>query len=88
MGDVIELPVSKSNVRWLIDIIDGGERCDCQYRDTGSAKVGKEPYWCVIVEAPTIDRLCVLLKKAEKELKENMAIMRTSGSRRKRGLRT
>ena len=34
-----------------------------------------QPHWSVAVEAPTVDRLCVLLKKAEMELKESMAII-------------
>ena len=83
MGNIIVLPESRTSVVWFIDITEERECCGCEYREKGMTRICPEPHWSVVVEAPTVDRLCVLLKKAEMELKESMAIMRTSGNWRK-----
>lgn len=86
MSNVIDLTVREPKVIWFIDI---GEKefFGCQYREEGMTRICREPHWSVVVNAPTVDRLCVMLKKAEKQLAKEKAIrsaMIRGGSRKQR----
>lgn len=71
MNKVIDLASHRPKVVWFIDIGDQ-EICGCQYREAGMTRICMEPHWSVVVEAPTVDRLCVMLKKAETKLAKKM----------------
>lgn len=77
MGKIIEIVAQKPRVVWFIDICENRDHYGVQYREAGASRINPEPHWSVCVEAPTVDRLCIMLKKAEEELRKNAAAMRT-----------
>ena len=79
MGKVIEMPTREVPVRWYIDISAGKEFIRCRYVEAGESVIRDVAHWRVVVEANTIDRLCVLLKKAEVELAKSKAARRQKG---------
>lgn len=73
IGKAIDQTIGAPEIIWAIDF-GKKEFFECEYRQTSASRIRKTPYWFVVVEAPTVDRLYIMLKKAEAELAKNIAV--------------